>query len=195
MFKKGKFHWAEEQEQSFVLIKEKLCTAPVLALPSFDKLFEVECDASGVGIGVVLSQEKRPIAFFNEKLCETRRKWSTYDKEFYAVVRALKTWEHYLIAKEFVLYTDHQALKYLSSQRQLRSDMHAKWSTFIDKFSYKIVYKSRQHNRVVDALSRHVDLIKTLNVEIVGFGCLKELYVTEEDFKHVGNNACLNNCH
>ena len=113
--KKGKFHWGDEAKMSFALIKERLCTAPVLALSSFEKLFEVECDAYGVGVGAVLSQEKRPLSFFSEKLSDTRRKWSTYDQEFYVVVRALKHWEHYLVQKEFILYTDHQGLKFINS--------------------------------------------------------------------------------
>ena len=107
--KKGRFSWGKEAEQSFALIKEKLSTTSVLALPNFEKVFQVECDASVVGIGVVLSQDNRPVAFFSEKVCEARSKWSAYELEFFVVVRTLKHWEHYLIQWEFVLYTDHQA--------------------------------------------------------------------------------------
>ncbi|PKI65901.1 hypothetical protein CRG98_013721 [Punica granatum] len=91
-------------------------TAPILVLPDFQQPFELHSDASKVGIGVVLSQNSRPIAFFNKKLTEAKVRYNTYDVEFYAVVQAVKHWRHYLFHREFILYSDHEALKHLHSQ-------------------------------------------------------------------------------
>ncbi|GKB18012.1 RNA-directed DNA polymerase [Tanacetum coccineum] len=88
-------------------------------------IFQVECDAFGVGIGGVLSQNQRPIAFFSEKLNDARRKYSTYDKEFYAIIRSLDTWRHYLLSNKFVMFSDYEALKFINGQHKLKS-RHAK---------------------------------------------------------------------
>lgn len=82
----------------------------MLALPDFNKVFQVECDASGHVIGPLLTQEGKHVAFFNEKLNNVERKYFVYEQEFYAIIQALKKSKHYLIPKEFVLYTNHKAL-------------------------------------------------------------------------------------
>ena len=73
-----------------MLLKEKITEQPVLVLQDFSKIFQVRCDASGFAVGAILSQDNRPIAYFSKKLNETKMKYSTYDKEFYAVIQALK---------------------------------------------------------------------------------------------------------
>jgi hypothetical protein len=108
------FHWMKEAEQSFNLLKQNITEQPILVLPDFQKTFQVKCDASGFAIGAVLSQEDKPITYFSEKLNEAKEKYSTYDKVFYAVIQALKKWRHYLVPREFILYSDNHALQYVT---------------------------------------------------------------------------------
>uniref|UniRef100_A0A2N9EC96 Reverse transcriptase n=1 Tax=Fagus sylvatica TaxID=28930 RepID=A0A2N9EC96_FAGSY len=178
------FKWGSEQDRAFIEIKERLCGAPLLALPDFSKTFEIECDASGIGIGAVLMQEKRPIAYFSEKLNGAALNYPTYDKELYALVRALETWQHYLWPKEFVIHTDHESLKHLKGQGKLNR-RHAQWMEFIETFPYVIKYKQGKENIVADALSRRYALISTLNAKLLGFEYVKELYVNDDDFASV----------
>ena len=100
------FEWGKAQENSFNMLKDKLTDAPLLQLPNFNKTFELECDASRVGLGDVLLQEGKPIVYFSEKLSGPVINYSTYDKEFYVLVRTLETWQHYLWPKEFFIYSD-----------------------------------------------------------------------------------------
>jgi hypothetical protein len=108
------FHWTAEAERSFNLLKRKITEQPILVLPDFHKTFQVKCDASGYGVGGVLSQDDRPVAYYSEKMDDAKLKYSMYDKEFYAIIQALKKWRHYLIPKEFVLYSDNHALQFVS---------------------------------------------------------------------------------
>jgi hypothetical protein len=78
------FHWMEEAEKSFNLLKKNITEQPILVLKDFSKTFQVRCDVSGFAIGAVLSQDVRPVTYFNEKMNEAKIKYSTYDKEFYA---------------------------------------------------------------------------------------------------------------
>jgi len=114
--KKGvTFHWGTAQEQAFETLKEKLTHALLLQLPNFGKTFELECDASGIGIGGVLLQGGKHVAYLSEKLNGPLLNYSTYDKELYALVRVLETWQHYLWPKEFIIHSDHESLKHIRS--------------------------------------------------------------------------------
>ncbi|KAF8107062.1 hypothetical protein N665_0127s0010 [Sinapis alba] len=162
------FKWGEAQENAFQTLKEKLSHSPLLILPDFAKTFEIECDASGIGIGAVLMQERRPIAYFSENLRGSTLNYATYDKELYTLVRALQTWQHYLWPKEFVIHTDHESLKYLKGQNKLNK-RHTIWIEFIETFPYVIKYKQGKENIVADALSRRYVLLNTLDAKLLGF--------------------------
>jgi len=153
------FKQGQDQIQAFENFKEKLTKASILALPKFAKTFEIECDASNIGIGVVLLQEGHPITYFSEKLKESHLNYSTYDKELYALLRALQNLQHYLFPREFVIHSYHESLKYLKGQSKLNK-RHAKWVEFIEQFPYVIKHKQGKINVVTDALSRRYTLLK-----------------------------------
>ncbi|XP_040942306.1 uncharacterized protein [Gossypium hirsutum] len=179
--KNSPFTWNDEQEVAFNKIKNCLTNAPLLSLPDFNKTFEVECDASGIGIGAVLTQDRWSIAYFSEKLNGATPNYPTYDKEMYDLIRVLETWQHYLWPKEFVIHTDHEALKHLKGKTKLNK-RHAKWVEFLESFPYVIKYKQGKENVVVDALSRRFALINHLDSKLLGFAYLKDLYVNDPDF-------------
>ena len=126
------FRWTEEAESAFQLIKDCLTSAPILGLPDFSQPFELHTDASRVGIGAVLSQNNRPVAFFSEKLSDSKLNYSTYDIEFYAVVQAVRYWRHYLFHKEFILYTYHDSLRHLHKQDKV-SPRHTRWVAYLER--------------------------------------------------------------
>ena len=130
-----KFSWSEVAMEAFGLIKLKLMTTPLLVLPNFEVPIELHCDASKVSIGMVLSQGGKSVAFFSEKLNDSRLNYSTYDVEFYALMQSLRYWSSYLAYNNFVLYSEHEALKHLNSQDKLLS-RHAKWATYVQQFSF-----------------------------------------------------------
>ena len=135
-------------------MKYALTYAPVLALPTFGEPFEVICDASIVGIGAILLQKGRPIAFESRKLSHAEKNYTTGEQELTAVVHALRTWRCYLEGADCVVVTDHNPLTYLKSQ-QVLSRRQARWLEYLEQnFTYRWEYRPGRVN-IADPLSRN----------------------------------------
>ena len=147
------FLWVEETERAFKKLKEALTTAPVLALPEQGKPYTVYTDASRVGLGCVLMQDGRVIAYASRQLRKHEDNYSTHDLELAAVVFALRIWRSYLYGEEVEVYTDHQSLKYLFTQPDLNLRQR-RWMEFVADYDIRIRYHPGKANVVADALSR-----------------------------------------
>ena len=117
--KNVKFVWSEKCHANFEELKKRLTTAPVLVLPDLSKNFSIYCDASGQGLGCVLMQEGRVVAYASRQLRKHELNYPTHDLELAAVVHALKIWRYYLIGHKSDIYTDHKSLKYIFTQTDL----------------------------------------------------------------------------
>ena len=155
--------------------------APILVLLDFDKMFKVECDASNVDIGFILSLEGKPIGLRNEKLNEAKGNYLIDDKEFYTIVCALDHWSYYLFSKEFILYFDHENLRYLNTQHKLNI-CHAKMVEFLQPYIVFVKHRCRNLNKVADALSTRHYFLSTMKTKVLGFEVVKELYANDLDF-------------
>ncbi|GBG84919.1 hypothetical protein CBR_g39380 [Chara braunii] len=140
----------------------------VLKLPDPDKLFIVTTDASQYGIGVVLAQQEgpklRPVEYMSKKMPSEKLAKSTYEKELYAVYKALTHWRHYLLGRFFILMTDHQTLRWMRTQPVL-SDALKCWIEVIEQYDFDPQYLKGEYNKVADALSRTPDFSGALITE------------------------------
>ncbi|GJX28927.1 putative nucleotidyltransferase, ribonuclease H [Tanacetum coccineum] len=151
--KNQKFDWGEEQEEAFQLLKQKLCAAPILALPEGSEDFVVYCDASIKGLGAVLMQRMKVIAYASRQLKIHEKNYTTHDLELGAVVFALKIWRHYLYGTKCVVFTDHKSLQHILNQKELNMRQR-RWIELLSDYDCEISYHPGKANVVADALSR-----------------------------------------
>ncbi|GJX49982.1 putative reverse transcriptase domain-containing protein [Tanacetum coccineum] len=145
--------WGDKQDEAFQILKEKLCNAPVLALPNGPDDFVVYCNASKQGFGSVLMQQGKVIAYASRQLKKHAKNYTTHDLELGAVVFALKILGHYLYGTKSVIYTDHKSLQYIFDQKDLNMRQR-RWIELLSDYECEIEYHPGKANVVVDALRR-----------------------------------------
>ncbi|KAK1411706.1 hypothetical protein QVD17_38266 [Tagetes erecta] len=151
--KDRKYEWCEKQEEAFQTLKQKLCSAPILSLPEGNDDFVVYCDASRLGLGCVLMQRDKVIAYASRQLKVHEKNYTTHDLELGAVVFALKIWRHYLYGTKCVVYTDHKSLQHIFEQKELNMRQR-RWVELLNDYDCDIRYHPGKANVVADALSR-----------------------------------------
>ncbi|KAI3704673.1 hypothetical protein L1987_74900 [Smallanthus sonchifolius] len=167
--KSVKYEWGPKQSESFETLKQKLTNAPILSLPDGIEDFVVYCDASHTGLGCVLMQRKKVIAYASRQLKIHEKNYSTHDLELGAIIFALKLWRHYLYGVKFTIYTDHKSLKYIFSQKELNMRQR-RWMEILNDYDCEICYHEGKANVVADALSRKENVkpkrVRSLRLEL-----------------------------
>ncbi|GBG89159.1 hypothetical protein CBR_g48866 [Chara braunii] len=162
------WEWTNECEAAFRHLKHALTHYEVLKLPDPNKPFIVTTDASQYGIGIVLVQQEGPklrlVEYMSKKMLSQKLATSTYEKELYAVYKALTHWRNYLLGRFFILRTDHQTLRWMRTQSAL-FDALKRWIEVIEQYDFDPRYPKGEYNKVVDALSRRPDFSGALITE------------------------------
>ena len=164
--KNVKYEWSEKCQRSFEKIKAFLTEAPMLTQPTCGKEYVIYSDASLNGLGCVLMQEGKVVAYASRQLKPHEKNYPTHDLELAAIVFALKIWRHYLYGEKCFIYTDHKSLKYLPSQRELNL-RQGRWMELIKDYDCVIDYYPGKANVVANALRRKtVQTLRALNANL-----------------------------
>lgn len=153
LLNKDGFEWTPTTAQAFLKLKQAMLAVPVLGLPFFSIPFVIESDASGVGVGAVLMQNQRPLAFFSQALPPLHRHKTVYERELMAIVFAVQKWRPYLLGHKFIVCTDQKSLKFLLEQRVIAGE-YQKWIAKLLGYDFVIEYRRGLENKVADAFSR-----------------------------------------
>ncbi|GJX19199.1 putative reverse transcriptase domain-containing protein [Tanacetum coccineum] len=153
LLKEGHVWFGDKQEAAFQLLKQKLCSAPILALPEGSEDFIAYCDASKKGLGAVLMQREKVISYASRQLKIHEKNYTTHDLELGAVVFALKIWRHYLYGTKCTVFTDHKSLQHILDQKELNMRQR-RWLELLSDYDCDIRYHPGKANVVADALSR-----------------------------------------
>ncbi|GJX82551.1 putative reverse transcriptase domain-containing protein [Tanacetum coccineum] len=143
----------ENEKSAFQLIKQKLYSGPILALPKGSKDFMVYCDASHKGLGAVLMRKEKVMAYTSRQLKVHEKNYTTHDLELGSVVFALKIWRHYLYGTKCTVFTDHKSLQHILDQKELNM-RQCRWLELLSDYDCDIRYHPGKENVVADALSR-----------------------------------------
>ncbi|GKA43337.1 putative reverse transcriptase domain-containing protein, partial [Tanacetum coccineum] len=165
--------WDKDEEEAFQLLKEKLCSTPILALPDGSEDFVVYCDASHQGLGAVLMQRQKVIAYASRQLKTHEKNYTTHDLELGSVVFALRIWRHYLYGTKCTVYTDHKSLQHILDQKELNMRQR-RWIELLSDYDCEIRYHPGKANVVADALSRK-ERLKPLRVRSLGMMIISPL--------------------
>ncbi|GJQ91826.1 putative nucleotidyltransferase, ribonuclease H [Tanacetum coccineum] len=173
--KNKKYIWGEDQESAFQLLKQKLCEAPILALPEGNDDFVVYCDASHQGLGAVLIQREKVIAYASRQLKPHEENYTTHDLELGAVVFALKIWRHYLYGTKCTVFTDRKSLQHILDQKELNM-RHTVVVTLHPKLPSKILEAQTEAIKEEDIKAKNLrGMGKAFEVRPDGTLCIKNL--------------------
>nr|GEZ01248.1 putative reverse transcriptase domain-containing protein [Tanacetum cinerariifolium] len=214
-----KFDWGEKEENAFQLIKHKLCSAPILALPDGSEDFAVYCDASHKGLGAVLMQREKVIAYASRQLKVYEQNYTTHNLELGSIVFAIKIWRHYLYGTKCTVFTDHKSLQHILDQNNINMRQH-RWLGLLSDYDCDICYHPGKANVIADALrckerieplrvrplvmtigfdlpkqilEAHIEALKPENLENEDVGCMIRKDIPKEKLEpRVDGTLCLN---